>query len=224
MKNMNLRYGSGLIVVSDEFFEETPGLAYTLEAIDVANSAENKLNQLLRKNLEGDWDYPIHYDLAWKNGQLAGDIQEGEGKGGQETTIFRSEYTSHQETYRGIRSSSGLVLFVVTFVTATFIISTASMVTLRQLSDFKQKRKKYQLLRQIGIPDKNIYQEIKRENRVVFFIPAILALIHSMLAISVISHLAQNTDYGFVYLFCGLMLVVYTLFYWTTCVYQKRIM
>jgi putative ABC transport system permease protein len=117
----------------------------------------------------------------------------------------------------------GLVLFVVTFVTTTFIIVTASMVTLRQLSEFKQKRKKYGLLRQMGIPDKTIYQEIKRENRVVFFIPAILALIHSMLAISVISHIAKNANYGFVYLFCGLMLVVYALFYWATCVYQKKL-
>ena len=118
----------------------------------------------------------------------------------------------------------GLVLFVVTFVTTTFIISTASMVTLRQLSEFKQKRKKYQLLRQMGIPDKTIYQEIKRENRVVFFTPAFLALVHSMLAISVISHIAKDTDYWFVYLFCGLMLAVYALFYWASCAYQKKLL
>lgn len=220
----NLRYGTGMIVVSDAIFKATPGISYTLEVIDVPNSAENDLNHLLRENLKGDWDYPIHYDLAWKNHQITGDLKEGEGAKKEGSTIYRSEYTSYQEIYRSTRSSSGLILFVVTFVTATFIITTASMVTLRQLSDFKQKQKKYQLLRQMGIPEKNIYQEIKRENRVVFFIPAILALIHSMLAISVISHLAQNADYGFVYLFCGLMLVVYALFYWMTCVYQKRIL
>ncbi|MDT2758527.1 ABC transporter permease [Enterococcus xiangfangensis] len=220
--DMNLRYGTGLIVVSDELFNKTAGLTYTTEVIDVDPQFENKLNQLIRENLEGDWDHPIHYNLAWKNQQIIGEIAEGKGEK-TDSTIYRSEYTSHQETYRTTRSSVGLVLFVVTFVTTTFIITTASMVTLRQLSEFKQKKKQYGLLRQMGIPDKAIYQEIKRENRVVFFIPAILALIHSMLALSVIAHIAKNANYGFVYLFCGLMLVVYVLFYWAACAYQKKI-
>jgi putative ABC transport system permease protein len=219
----SLRYGTGMIVVSDELFDELSGISYALEVIDVEDRFENKLNQVIRANLKGDWDYPIHYDLTWKNEQIVGDIVEGEGTNKDGSTVYRSEYTSYQEVYRMTRSSMGLVLFVVTFVTTTFIIVTASMVTLRQLSEFKQKRKKYGLLRQMGIPDKTIYQEIKRENRVVFFIPAILALIHSMLAISVISHIAKNANYGFVYLFCGLMLVVYALFYWATCVYQKKL-
>ncbi|MBO0451012.1 FtsX-like permease family protein [Candidatus Enterococcus murrayae] len=220
----NLRYGTGMIVVSDKLFNETPGLSYTIEVIDVKNHNEEKLNRLIRKRLKGDWDFPIHYKLAWKNKQIIGEVSKGEGSKKEDSTIYRSEYTSYQEVYRMTRSSMGLVLFVVTFVTATFIITTASMVTLRQLSEFKQKRKKYALLRQMGIPDKTIYQEIKRENRVVFFIPAILALIHSILALSVISHIAKNADYWFVYLFCGLMLVVYALFYWISCVYQKKLL
>lgn len=220
----SLRYGTGLIVVSDSVFNNTSGLSYSLEVIDVKSSKEQELNRLVRKHLKGDWSYPVHYDLKWQKGQIVGEIKEGEGPKKDGSTIYRSEYTSYQEVYRSTRSSMGLVLFVVTFVTATFIITTASMVSLRQLSEFKQKRKKYRLLRQMGIPNKAIYQEMKRENRVVFFTPAILALIHSILAISVLSHIAQNADYRFVYLFCGLMLVVYALFYWISCVYQKKLL
>lgn len=220
----SLRYGTGLIVVSDEVFNSTSGISYTIEAIDVEKQEEEKLARLIHNELKGDWGFPIHYELSWRNHQLVGDIIEGEGAKNDGSTVYRSEYTSYQEVYRATRSSMGLVLFVVTFVTTTFIISTASMVTLRQLSEFKQKRKKYQLLRQMGIPDKTIYQEIKRENRVVFFTPAFLALVHSMLAISVISHIAKDTDYWFVYLFCGLMLAVYALFYWASCAYQKKLL
>lgn len=221
----SLRYGTGMIVVSDELFAETSGISYALEVIDVAKRFENKLNQLLTEQLTGEWDHPIHYDLVWKNQQIVGDIVAGEGsKNDGSTTVYRSEYTTHQEVYRTTRSGTGLILFVTTFVTTTFIVVTASMVTLRQLSEFKQKRSKYLLLRQIGIPDETIYQEIKRENRVIFFIPAILALIHSILALSVIAHIAKNANYGFVYLFCGLMLVVYVLFYWLTWVYQKELL
>lgn len=220
----NLRYGTGLIVVSDKLFNETTGLSYATEVIDVEDHYENKLNQLIRENLKGEWDNPIHYELAWKNQQIIGEIVEGKTTKKTETTVYRTEYTSYQETYRNTRSSVGLVLFVVTFVTTTFIITTASMVTLRQLSEFKQKKKQYHLLRQMGIPNQTIYQEIRRENRVVFFIPAMLALIHSMLALSVIAHVARNANYGFVYLFCGLMLVVYAFFYWAACAYQKKML
>lgn len=220
----NLRYGTGMIVVSDQLFNETEGISYTIEAIDVLPQNENKLNQLVQKNVKGDWDFPIHYNLSWKNHQLMGDITQGAGTKKSDSTIYRSEYTSYQDTYRRTRSSLGLVLFVVTFVTTTFIITTASTVTLRRLSEFNQKRKQYRLLQQMGIPNQTIYQEINRENRVAFFIPALLALIHSVLAISVISHIAQNADYGLVYLFCGLMLVVYGVFYLFSSAYQKRLL
>lgn len=222
--DINLRYGTGMIVVSDQLLHETEGISYTIEAIDVHPKNENKLNQLIQKNVKGDWDFPIHYDLSWKNHQLMGDINHGAGSKKSDTTIYRSEYTSYQETYRRTRSSLGLVLFVVTFVTTTFIITTASTVTLRRLSEFNRKRKQYRLLQQMGIPNQTIYQEINRENRVAFFIPALLALIHSVLAISVISHIAQNADYGFVYLFCGLMLIVYGGFYLFSSAYQKRLL
>lgn len=222
--DMNLRYGTSLIVVSDDTFKAIPGISYTIEAIDVEKRFENQLNQLVHENLKGDWAYPIHYNLAWKNHQIVGEIVEGEDGKDEQATIYRSEYTSFQEIYRSTRSSLGLVLFVVTFVTTTFIITTASMVTLRQVSEFKQKRKQYRLLQHMGIPDKVISREISHENRVVFFNPAILALIHSILAISVFSHIAKNANYGFVYSFCGLMLIVYALFYWITNIYQKKLL
>ncbi|OJG46968.1 hypothetical protein RV04_GL000215 [Enterococcus hermanniensis] len=218
----SMRYGTGMIVVSDKVFAETQGVAYKIEVIDVARRDENALNRIVKKNLKGDWDHPIHHDLSWKNGQIVGEIKTGDDTENKESTIYRSEYASHLETYRQARSTQGLILFVVTFVTTMFIIATASMLMMRQLSDFKQKRKQYLLLQQLGIPEKNIHQEINRENRYAFFIPALLALVHSILAISVIAHIAQNANYGFVYLFCGLMLAVYGLFYWITCMYQKK--
>ena len=217
-----MRYGTGMIVVSDKIFAETQGVAYKLEVVDVARKDEETLNRIVKESLKGDWAHPIHYDLSWKNGQIIGDIKAGEDTNNKESTIYRSEYASHRESYRQTRSTLGLILFVVTFVTTMFIIATASMLMMRQLSDFKQKRKQYLLLQQLGIPEKNIHQEINRENRYAFFIPAFLALIHSVLAISVIAHIAQNANYGFVYLFCGLMLIVYGLFYCITCIYQKK--
>lgn len=68
-----------MIVVSDKLFNETPGLSYTIEVIDVKNHNEEKLNRLIRKRLKGDWDFPIHYKLAWKNKQIIGEVSKGEG-------------------------------------------------------------------------------------------------------------------------------------------------
>ncbi len=221
-----LRYSRNLLVVTDEAFENTQGITYQIDAIEVADQQEDILNQLVAKNVEADWIAPITADLNWQNQQLTGAVIEGDfGEENPDTyTSYRSNYTSYQETYRANRSSSGLSLFVFTFVVMTFIIITASTVSLRQLSDTSEQKERYRLLSRLGIAQKNLEQLIYRENQMLFFPPVLLGMIHSFFAIYVLSQVVESANYWFVYLFFGILFIVYSIFFYLTYRYQKKLL
>lgn len=221
-----LRYARNLLVVTDDTFENTQGITYQIDAIEVADQQEDILNQLVAKNVEADWIAPITADLNWQNQQLTGEVFEGDfGKENPDTyTSYRSNYTSYQEAYRANRSSSGLSLFVFTFVVMTFIIITASTVSLRQLSDTSEQKERYRLLNRLGIPQKSLEQLVYRENQMLFFPPVLLGMIHSFFVIYVLSQVVESANYWFVYLFFGILFIVYSIFFYLTYRYQKKLL
>ncbi|MGM0213599.1 FtsX-like permease family protein [Enterococcus sp. AZ109] len=221
-----LRYARNLLVVTDNTFENIQGITYQIDAVEVADQQEDVLNQLIAKNIEADWIAPITADLNWQNQQLTGEVVAGDfGAENLDTyTSYRSNYTTYQETYRKNRSSSGLSLFVFTFVVMTFIIITASTVSLRQLSDTSEQKERYRLLKRLGIGQKNLEQLIYRENQMLFFPPVLLGMIHSFFAIYVLSQVVESANYWFVYLFFGILFVVYSIFFYLTYRYQKKLL
>ncbi|WP_159721285.1 FtsX-like permease family protein [Enterococcus sp. CSURQ0835] len=218
-----LRYGENMLVVSAEVFDQTNGQDYHLTALNVPVNQEEKVVRKLHQTIKSNWIAPIHADLKWQNHKLHGTVQKGEAKDKQIVTTYRTNYIARLDTYRQTRHRAGLLLFIVTFVAMTFIITTASTVSMRQISEAERKKGQYELLYRLGIPEKNIDQLIYRENRSIFFPPAILGIIHSVFAIRVFTQIVQNANYWFVYLFCGILIAVYGSFYWLTCLYQKKI-
>lgn len=219
-----LYYGENMLVVPDKVFAETAGYTYQLAAVSVPAAQEEKLVDRLRQTVKSNWIEPIYADVKWQDQQLKGQVKTGEAKNKKLLTVYRTNYIAHLDTYRQTRHRAGLLLFIVTFVAMTFIITTASTVSMRQITEAERKKSQYDLLYRLGVPGKNIDQLIYRENRSVFFPPAILGVIHSFFAIRVFTQIVQNANYWFVYLFCGILLSVYGIFYWLTCLYQKKLL
>lgn len=217
----SLRYGSEIFIVSDETFAEIQGVSYTLVAVNVADSKDAQLDKIIRQKITSDWVDPVAENLSWKNQKLTGMVTRTSEN--SDEAIYRLNYVTYAETYREGRNAVGLQLYVFTFVTMTFILTTASTVSLRQLSQLKNKRESWKVLRQLGIPEKYLMQQIYRENFVLFFPPAAVGLLHSLFAVYVFQQIVNNANYWFVYLFCGILLAIYILFYFVTCQYQKRL-
>ncbi|MEO1770177.1 FtsX-like permease family protein [Candidatus Enterococcus ferrettii] len=226
MGDPSLHYGQNLLVVSDELFQKVNGITYQLEAVNVPDDQEAKLSQLVEKKINYDWIDPITYELNWKDKQLTGELISGDDHSSNPNRFatYRANYVSYEETYRTSRSSAGLSLFVFTFVVMIFIVITASTVSLRQLSDTSNQKERYRLLSHLGINQKDLKQLIYRENQMLFFPPVLLGLIHSFFAIYVFSQVVESADYWFVYLFFGILLIVYSIFFYLTYRYQRKLL
>lgn len=226
MGDPSLHYGQNLLVVSDDLFQRVQGITYQLEAVNVPDNQEAKLSQLVEKRINYDWIDPITAELSWKNKQLTGELVPGDDPSNdlKRYATYRANYVSYDETYRTSRSSAGLYLFVFTFVVMIFIVITASTVSLRQLSDTSDQKERYRLLSHLGISQRDLKQLIYRENQMLFFPPVILGLFHSFFAIYVFSQVVESADYWFVYLFFGILLIVYSVFFYLTYRYQRKLL
>lgn len=226
MGDPSLHYGQNLLVVSDELFQRVKGITYQLEAVNVPDDQEAKLSRLVEKQMSYDWIDPIMAELNWQDQQLTGELTPGDDHSNDPNRFatYRANFVSYDETYRTSRSSSGLSLFVFTFVVMIFIVITASTVSLRQLSDTSGQKERYCLLSRLGISQKNLKQLIYRENQMLFFPPVLLGLIHSFFAIYVFSQVVESADYWFVYLFFGILLLVYSVFFYLTYRYQRKLL
>ncbi|MBV7389318.1 ABC transporter permease [Enterococcus sp. ALS3] len=216
----SLRLGQEIIVVSDETYQAISGVSYKLAAVNVANNEMMVLQKIIDQKLTSKWIDPIKENLEWHNNKLSGEVSRTEEN--QENAAYRINYVSKSEIYRSTRNQVGLLLFMMTFVVVTFIVTMASTASMRQLSDLPQKRDRIKLLKQMGIPNNYLVKQIYRENFVVFFPTAAIGLLHSCFAILVFQQLVANASYWFVYLFCGVLLIIYFIFYWGICQYQKR--
>lgn len=217
----SLRLGQEIIVVSDETYQAVSGVSYRLSAVNVSDNETTALQKIIDQKLTSKWIDPIKENVQWHNNQLTGEVTRTEEN--QENAAYRINYVSRAEVYRSTRNQVGLLLFMMTFVVVTFIVTMASTASMRQLSDLPQKRDRIKLLKQMGIPNSYLVKQIYRENFVVFFPTAAIGLLHSCFAILVFQQLVANANYWFVYLFCVVLLIIYFLFYWVICQYQKRL-
>lgn len=100
-----------------------------------------------------------------------------------------------------IEASTGvatLVVFIAIYLGVIFLIASAAILALKQLTESSDNRQKYIILRKIGCDEKMINQALFRQIGIFFILPLILAIIHSIFgiqfALSMMSALASTEE------------------------------
>lgn len=127
-------------------------------------------------------------------------------------------------------SSAGvavIVTFVGLYIGIIFLITSAALLALKELSEAADNRERYALLRKLGTDDKMIHRALFWQIAIFFFMPLLLAVIHSIFGIkfvnsAFISILGSNLlkpilTSAFIY---G---ILYFLYFMSTYIGSKRI-
>lgn len=88
---------------------------------------------------------------------------------------------------------TGSTIFVGIYVGIIFLVSSAAILTLQQLSEASDNLSRYRILKRIGVTQKSIHRVIFQQVFVYFMLPLLLAIIHSGIAISIINQVAIET-------------------------------
>ncbi len=78
---------------------------------------------------------------------------------------------------------SAMVTFIGLYLGVIFLISSAAILGLKELSESSDNKERFKMLRKIGTDEKMIHKALFRQIAIFFMLPLILALIHSIFGI-----------------------------------------
>jgi putative ABC transport system permease protein len=223
----SLRYNSPALIVSNDLYRSIEGAEYQVVYWDMSEEGEQSLSQVLNRQMEVSWSDPIYYQYDIHKNKLDGSISKTESKterhGEGNGDISRLNFTSRYDNLREIHLATGIYLYVALFVGMIVVVTTGSILMVRQLAEAEEEKETYALLTKLGIGRKEINQMIFKQNAVLFFPPMILGILHAIFAINVYTQYIQAADYWLAYLVCGLLIVIYMLLYYATSKVYCRI-
>lgn len=135
-------------------------------------------------------------------------------------------YTRDQ-IYISNKTMTTVILFIALYLGVVFLISSAAILSLQQLSEAADSKERYSSLRRIGAPKKMINKTIFKQTLIYFMVPLALAIVHSTIGILVINDLIKlfnNQSIGlssFITLFS--LVVVYSGYFYATYTGYKNI-
>ena len=125
---------------------------------------------------------------------------------------FQSSF-SREEVYEQGAGLSTIIIYIAIYIGIVFLITSAAVLALQQLSENADNLPKYRLLARLGTEDQMIRSAIKAQIITYFLIPMSLALVHSYVAIRiasiVISQLGHMDVAGAVFKSVAAVLCIY---------------
>ncbi|HDK7168526.1 TPA: ABC transporter permease [Clostridium botulinum] len=192
------------IIISDEFLYDYNGISHSILNVMYSdkNREENnkKYNEINKNYLDGKYkSLNISYMGAF----------------------------SKDDIYSGSRGATTSILFVGIYLGLVFLITSMAVLALQQLSEASDSIERYKALKRIGANSKMIDKTIFLQTLIYFALPMILALIHSMIGINVVSDYISvftKIDISFSALITALIfIVVYAGYFYTTYTGYKNI-
>ena len=200
---------NGSVLVSDGVALVTLVVAdrAALEAIMAQPSGDHFSEKFL---IQIDLDSPEEAKLALSEALLSGISGEG------------IAVNSRQNNALDLYAMYGGFLFLGVFLGLLFLLATALIIYYKQISEGYEDQRRYQILRQVGMTDREVRASIHSQILLVFFLPLGTAGIHTAAAYPMVSKLLELFQLtsparyalctaGTFAVFCGIYALVYAL-------------
>ncbi|MFR8002117.1 MAG: FtsX-like permease family protein [Hydrogeniiclostridium sp.] len=104
-------------------------------------------------------------------------------------------YTSRQQMIDNTVGVRVMVLYLALYIGIVFLIVSAAVLALQQLSDVSDSVGRYALLRKLGAEEAMVNRALISQTAIYFFIPLLLAVVHSVIGLTVV-----NREFGILYM------------------------
>ncbi|HFF3743174.1 TPA: FtsX-like permease family protein [Bacillus cereus] len=136
--------------------------------------------------------------------------------------VKAEELGSKYQNYKGTQSFSSGLMFMGFFVGIAFLAMMASCLMFKVLSGASKDCTRYQILRKIGVRRELLTQSIYKELFCVFFVPAIVGIVHVLVGMNMFSPLLID-PYFRIWLPLVIFVVIYLIYYFITVQLYKKI-
>ena len=203
----------------------TTNFADNFISIIVKDNEINDLNATLSTNyLNINYNSNNRYKSEEKFDKLFKSFFNGEIK--NDKVGFIIGYTKDQ-IYAGNKGMTTIFIFVGIYLGIVFLISSMAVLSLQQLSEASDSIDRYKSLKRIGANERMINKTIFIQTLLYFALPLVLAFIHSIVAIDVISDFISvfgNPNIATSSIITGLIfIVIYMGYFYSTYTGYKNI-
>ncbi|MBC8063130.1 MAG: ABC transporter permease [Clostridiaceae bacterium] len=189
------RFENNTIVLTDNDYNKFKSNCYQLE--------QSEVEQIFQGILVSDQDNSLELS---KQLSVIPELKEN-------LNSYITYYTSYNEL-------TGVVKFTGLFLGLVFMLSTASIMYMKIMSDAIADKKKYEILMKLGINESELYGAVSKQVGLSYILPILVGAMHSFVAIMVLQNfLNKYLEISLVlpYLFSLIIyVIVYILFYLLT--------
>lgn len=133
-----------------------------------------------------------------------------------------------EEIKSGVVGVSAIATFVGLYLGLIFLISSAAILALKELSDAMDDKEKYVILRKIGTDENMIKKALLKQTLIFFMLPLFLAIVHSIVGIKfcliILKSLGITNLNGAIFVTAGLILLIYGGYFLITYYTKKSIL
>ncbi|WP_086348950.1 ABC transporter permease [Candidatus Enterococcus clewellii] len=214
-----LRYNRPTLIVPDKLFDQVKdAVSYRLTAFNVLEDQNSTIAEQISQNFAKEWQFPMYYELNQAKAGLSGYVSEKPKKtegeaSGNESESWTLNYTSRTTELVYSRKLLGALIYIVLFLGIFALIISGSVLMVRQFAEAERERGTYRLLERLGIPQKQIRRLVYRQNRIIFFLPMFLGILHAFFAVRLFNQLVPSSGYRLAYISCGLLILIYMVYY-----------
>lgn len=192
---------------------------YSLSNSDMMRYAVVVRDDVYNKYLRADNVYRI-------KGYITADKNDCEALTGELTRLLSPQlpkddrgfiaFSSYYTDYRAGTLFSGLIIFIGAFLGLLFLIATGSIIFFKQLSEANDDRKRYEILKNIGVTGREIKSSISKQIFIVFALPLVIGIMHSLVASSLLSKLVRVNFTLPIIITVSAYTVIYMIYYFLT--------
>ncbi|MBE6069137.1 MAG: ABC transporter permease [Clostridium lundense] len=132
-----------------------------------------------------------------------------------------------EQLYASVYGPSAIIVFLGIYLGIVFLISSAAVLALQQLSEASDSLSRYNSLKKIGATEKMINKSILIQNLIYFMVPLVLAIIHSIVGINVANEALRMDNKsilrGYSLMITLTLIVIYGGYFYATYVGFKSI-
>lgn len=185
------------------------GIVVVPDDIDISSSEITE--NFLAANFKGDKDEA--------NSELMSYMDEINGEGAVADTKI--------DIYTASTGLSAIMIFIGLYLGIIFLISSAAILALKELSDSSDNKEKYGMLRRIGVDDRKLNKALFIQIGIFFMLPLLVAIIHSVFGImsasKIMESMSVTTNISSIAMTALLIIAIYGGYFIVTYFTSKRI-
>jgi putative ABC transport system permease protein len=125
-------------------------------------------------------------------------------------------FSSYYTQYKAGLMFSGIVIFIGAFLGLLFLAATGSIIFFKQLSEANDDKRRYEILRNIGVTNKEIKASISKQIFIVFALPLVIGIMHSLVASTLLSRVTKVNLTLPIIITVSAYTVIYMVYYFLT--------